>query len=271
MSAKRFVNTEDRDAVTQVEIPGGRIAVRRVVPDKTSDHGMPTLVFLHEGLGCIGMWKDYPDALSAATGCPALIYDRFGHGNSSAEAGDRDLGFFDREAYEVLPALFAACGVSDTILIGHSDGGTIALLHAGQAPVRAVITEAAHVFVEAESIAGVAAANRAWQDEGFRVRLGRYHGDQTAAMFGAWSTMWGAPWFRDWNIEAALTGITCPLFVIQGADDEYGTDAQVEAIVRGVSGPVESLIVPDCGHAPHIQARETVLERMARFVRTQRD
>ncbi|MDD9905532.1 MAG: alpha/beta hydrolase, partial [Rhodospirillaceae bacterium] len=110
-----------------------------------------------------------------------------------------------------------------------------------------------------------------WQDEGFRVRLGRYHGDQTAAMFVAWSTMWGAPWFRDWNIEAALPGITCPLFVIQGADDEYGTDAQVEAIVRGVSGPAESLIVPDCGHAPHIQARETVLERMARFVRAQCD
>ena len=271
MSGENFVSASNCDDVARAEVPGGEIAIRRIAPPGFGAAEAPTLVFLHEGLGCIGMWKDYPDALSAATGCPALIYDRFGHGGSSPQSKDRDLGFFEKEAHETLPALLKACGVTDAILVGHSDGGTIALLHAGQASVRGVITEAAHVFVEAESLAGVAAANRAWQDEGFRARLRRYHGDQTAAMFGAWSTMWGASWFRDWNIEAALPDVVCPLLVIQGADDEYGTEAQVAAIVSGVSGPVESAIVPDCGHAPHIQARETVLDRMTKFIRARLD
>lgn len=267
MPAKNFVSDVSCDEVSQIAVLGREIAIRRILPERSSA-GAPTLVFLHEGLGCIGMWKDYPAALAAATGCPALIYDRFGHGASSPEEQDRDLEFFDYEAHDVLPALRTACGVSDAILVGHSDGGTIALLHAGQSPVRGVVTEAAHVFVEPESLAGVAAANRAWQDEGFRIRLARYHGDQTAAMFEAWSKMWGASWFRDWNIEPALPDIACPLLVIQGADDEYGTAAQVEAIVRGVRGPVQEVIVPDCGHAPHIQARDVVLERMTLFIRS---
>lgn len=227
---------------------------------------MPTLVFLHEGLGCVAMWKDFPDALAASTGCPALVYDRHGHGGSAAERGARTLTFFETEAYGVLPALLAACRVTDAILVGHSDGGTIALLHAGRAPVRGVITEAAHVFVEPESLAGVAAAKRAWEDAGFRERLGRYHGSGTAAMFAAWADMWSADWFRDWNIEPALPAVSCPLLAIQGVDDEYGTAAQLDAIARGVSGPVKCVLVPDCGHAPHIQAREPVLARMTDFV-----
>ncbi len=254
--------------VCYADVLGGKIAVRRIAVKDTPDTEMPTLVFLHEGLGCIGMWKDFPAALSAATGCQALVYDRFGHGKSSAEKVGRDLSFFNREAHEVLPALFAACGVTDAILIGHSDGGTIALLYAGCMPLRGVITEAAHVFVEQESLDGVAAAKQTWQDEGFRIRLARYHGDLTASMFGAWSKMWEASWFRNWNIEAALPSIRCPLLVIQGAEDEYGTQAQVQAIVRGVSGQVDRMIVPHCGHAPHIQARQVVLERMSRFIRS---
>lgn len=264
MPTDHFANAVE--TVSHIAVLDGEIAVRRIATQAVAGPAAPTLVFLHEGLGCIGMWKDFPDALSAATGCPALIYDRFGHGGSSAERTVRDLSFFETEAHEVLPALLSACEITDAILIGHSDGGTIALLHAGRAPVRGMITEAAHVFVEPESLAGVVAAKRAWEDEGFRTRLGRYHGAQTAAMFGAWSTMWAAPWFRDWNIESDMPRVACPLLVIQGADDEYGTQAQVDTIVRGVSGPVESLIVPDCGHAPHIQARDTVLTRMTGFI-----
>ena len=252
------------EGVSTVDLGGRGIAVRRIA--SAGSAGNPVLVFLHEGLGCIGMWKDYPDALSAATGCSALIYDRFGHGGSSAEASERDSNFFEVEAYDVLPALLSACGVSDAILVGHSDGGTIALLHAGRAPVRGVITEAAHVFVEPESLSGVAAAQHAWEDGEFRARLGRHHGEGTAAMFGAWSEMWAAPWFCDWNIEDALPAIECPLLVIQGQDDGYGTKAQVAAIVRGVSGPVQNAILPDCGHAPHIQARDAVLARMTAFI-----
>ena len=268
MAVKDFLSNEFCYEVSYADVLGGQIAMRQILTKDTSDADLPTLVFLHEGLGCIGMWKDFPATLAEATGCQALVYDRFGHGKSSAEKVDRDLRFFNREAQDVLPALFAACGVTDAILIGHSDGGTIALLCAGCMPLRGVVTEAAHVFVEQESLDGVAAAKQVWQDGVFRTRLARYHGDLTASMFGAWSNMWEASWFRNWNIEAALPDIRCPLLVIQGAEDEYGTQAQVEAIVRGVSGQVDRMIVPRCGHAPHIQAREVVLERMTRFIRS---
>ncbi len=267
MSNKIFATASFHDEVSHVVVLGRMIAIRRIVPENAKISA-PTLVFLHEGLGCIGMWKDYPSVLAASAGCPALVYDRFGHGDSSSEDKDRDLSFFEIEAHHVLPALHSTCGLSDVILIGHSDGGTIALLHAGRTPVRGVITEAAHVFVEPESLAGVKAAKQAWLDEGFRSRLERYHGDQTATMFGAWSKMWSASWFRNWNIEPSLSDIACPLLAIQGADDEYGTEAQIKAIVGGVRGPVDEMIVPSCGHVPHLQAREVVLERMTNFIRS---
>ncbi len=243
------------------------IAFREIQAASGPGDERPVLVFLHEGLGCIGMWKDFPDALVSATGCHALIYDRPGHGASGPESRDRDKRFFDDEAHETLPALLSHLGISNPILIGHSDGGTIALLYAGAYPVRGLVTEAAHVFVEPESLDGVAAAKLAWRDPRFRERLARYHGAGTAAMFDAWSNMWSAEWFRDWNIEDKLAAVACPLLVIQGRDDEYGTDAQVEAIVRGVSGPVSSMLASNCGHAPHIQARQVVLARMAEFIR----
>lgn len=252
---------EQRDL--SIDVQGRRVAVRSIPAAK---QGVPTLVFLHEGLGCIEMWKDFPSVLVAATGCQALIYDRLGHGCSEAFEGRRDLQYFENEAYLILPGLLSACGVTNPILIGHSDGGTIALLHAGRFVVRGIVTEAAHVFVEPESLAGVADAKDAWQDGALRQRLARYHGDGTAAMFAAWADMWSAPWFRDWNMESELSSIKAPVFAIQGIDDEYGTPDQVDAIHRGVGGKFQRLIVADCGHAPHIQARDTVLAEITVFV-----
>jgi pimeloyl-ACP methyl ester carboxylesterase len=246
-----------------VDVMGRRIAVRDI---PAVEPEVPTLVFLHEGLGCIEMWKDFPDLLAAATGCRALIYDRLGYGRSEMADRPRDPLYFENEAYQILPALLSACGVTNPVLIGHSDGGTIALLNAGHSAVRGIITEAAHVFVEPESIAGVAAAKEAWQDEAFRRRLTRYHGGGTVEMFAAWADMWSASWFRDWNMEAALASIDCPVLAIQGIEDEYGTPDQVDAIRRGVTGAVQTLLVPDCGHAPHIQARGPVLTRMTSFI-----
>lgn len=246
-----------------VDVQGRKIAVRSIPAAKGC---VPTLVFLHEGLGCIEMWKDFPDLLAAATGCRALIYDRPGYGRSEASEGPRGLQYFENEANLILPAILSACGVTNPILIGHSDGGTIALLHAGRFAVRGIVTEAAHVFVEPESLAGVAAAKEAWQDDKFRQRLARYHGDGTATMFAAWADMWSAPWFRDWNMESELASIESPVLAIQGVDDEYGTPDQVDAIRRGVGGMVQTLLVPNCGHAPHIQARDTVLAEMTVFV-----
>ena len=250
--------------ITTISVPGHQIALRRIA----GHTGMPALVFLHEGLGSIGMWRDFPDALCAATGCPAIIYDRPGHGGSSAVTGPRGPNFFEDEACRVLPALLAACGVDDVVLVGHSDGGTIALLHAGRYPVRALVLEAAHVFVEQICLDGVVAARRAWRDTDFPQRLARHHGGNTEAMFFAWADMWAAEWFRDWNIEAKLPEVTCPVLAIQGAADEYGTPAQLAAIARGVTGPVETMLVPDSGHSPHIQARDAVLARMTGFIGT---
>jgi pimeloyl-ACP methyl ester carboxylesterase len=248
--------------ITTNAVPGHQIALRRIA----GRAGKPALVFLHEGLGCIGMWRDFPDALCAATGCPGLVYDRPGHGGSSAVTGPRGPAFFEVEADGVLPALLAACSIDDAILVGHSDGGTIALLHAARYPVRALVLEAAHVFVEGVCLDGVDAARRAWRETDFPQRLARHHGGNTEAMFFAWADMWAADWFRDWNIETELPGVTCPVLAIQGAADEYGTPAQLAAIARGVTGPVETMLVPDSGHSPHIQARDAVLARMAGFI-----
>lgn len=229
-------------------------------------------MFLHEGLGCIDMWKDFPAAIADATGCSTLLYDRLGHGNSDPEAAPRGVDFFETEAFKVLPAILNVAGIAPAtmVLIGHSDGGTIALLYAGRFTVRGVITEAAHVFVDEISITGVTAANQAWRDTNLKQRLSRYHGANTASMFNAWSSMWLADWFRDWTIEATLPAILCPVLAIQGEDDEYGTIKQLDAIGRGVSGPVKILAVPNCGHTPHIKARDIVTLAMVRFIATVR-
>jgi len=220
------------------------------------------------------MWKDFPAALAQATGCPALVYDRSGHGRFGSPATARGADYFETEAYDVLPAVLDAAGSiggqpldsENLILVGHSDGGTIALLYAGRFPVRGVITEAAHVLVEDISIEGVRAAARSWRETDFPSRLARYHGDNTDAVFAAWSNMWLSDWFRDWSIEAALPNAECPVLALQGADDEYGTLAQLDAIEKGVAGAVEIGCIPKCGHSPHLHAREPVLSAMTRFI-----
>jgi pimeloyl-ACP methyl ester carboxylesterase len=266
MADKIFANAAGRAATSVVPVRGDAYSVKRITPIGGGRDGAPVLIFLHEGLGAIGMWKDFPDALADALGCPALIYDRLGHGASGPARHPRGPAYFDAEAHRVLPGLRAACGARDAVLIGHSDGGTIALLHAGRHRVRGLVTAAAHVFVEPQSLAGVAAARAAWRETDLARRLARYHGDQTETMFAAWADMWEAPWFRDWNIEGALADIACPVLALQGEADRYGTPAQLDAIARGVSGPVETALMPDCGHSPHIEAREAMLARVTRFV-----
>lgn len=259
------VSTED----FLLDAGGGRLLARSFALTATAGKRSPALVFLHEGLGSIPQWRDFPEALVARTGLPALVYDRRGHGGSNPPDAPRSARYLHREALEVLPEVLDRCGVEDAILVGHSDGGSIALLYASAHPqrVRGAITEAAHVFVEEETLAGIRAAGEVWRSTQLPAKLARYHGAKTHALFHAWHDTWLAPEFRDWNIEDCLPGIRCPLLVIQGRDDEYATQAQLEAIARQVSGPVETLMVPHCGHIPHHQAREPVLEAMTRFVR----
>ncbi|MBL4720828.1 MAG: alpha/beta hydrolase [Alphaproteobacteria bacterium] len=257
-----------------ITVPGGIAIAQYLTPRHHIDPAAPLLVFLHEGLGCIGMWKDFPTALAEVTGCAAILYDRPGHGRLGAVASPRGPEYFETEAFDVLPSVLevvgSIAGISiapkNMILIGHSDGGTIALLHAGRFPVRGIITEAAHVFVEDISRRGVESAQKIWRDTDFSDRLARYHGENTRAIFEAWSTMWLSAWFRDWSIAPDLPKAKCPVLAMQGDDDEYGTMAQLDAIQRGVAGPVEPFAIPDCGHAPHIQARDAVLSAMVKFI-----
>jgi pimeloyl-ACP methyl ester carboxylesterase len=210
------------------------------------------LVFLHEGLGCITLWKDFPEKLCATSGCPGLLYDRVGHGRSPADPSPRTIHYLHRHALEELPQVLAeAIPGKPYVLVGHSDGGSIALLHAAERPplLRGVVTMAAHVLVESQTVEGITAAERAY-GEGRMRGLTRHHGDKTETLFHAWAQTWQSRWFAAWNIEYALPSITCPLLVIQGEDDQYGSRVQVERIVAGMSGPATSVLLPGCGHAP---------------------
>lgn len=228
----------------------------------------PTLVFLHEGLGSVNTWRDVPSVLSERTGCGALVYSRWGHGRSDPLEGSRTPGFMHDEALVTLPQVLAALGVRQPILVGHSDGGSIAIIYAGASagPVLALVLEAPHVFVEDLSVESIARIKTTYETTALPARLARHHGDNTDAMFRGWNDVWLSPEFRDWNIEAYLPSIQCPILVIQGEDDEYGTMKQVEAIEAQVAGPVETVRVASCGHAPHVDQREPMLDTMTRFI-----
>lgn len=248
-----------------IESGGRRLAAERL----TGAAAGPTLVFLHEGLGCIGFWKDFPEALCAAIGLPGFLWDRQGYGASDPPAEPRGVDYLAQEAERFLPPVLAAAGIERPILVGHSDGGTIALLHAAAFPdrVRAVVTLAAHVMVEEVTLAGIRTAVSAYEQGGLRRRLERFHGARTNAVFHAWADTWLSPGFRGWNVEARLLAVTAPLLVLQGAEDEYGTPAQVERILAGASGPARGQLLPSCGHAPHHQARDATLAAIAGFIR----
>jgi len=230
----------------------------------------PSVVMLHEGLGSLAMWKDFPAAVQVRTGLGVLAYSRQGYGRSEPIEGPRQPDFMHREARVVLPELLETLDVRDPILLGHSDGGSIALIHAGTPDLpgprpRAAIALAAHVFNEDLCVASIAAARKAYQTTNLRERLARYHSDVDGAFFG-WNDVWLLPEFRDWTIEDVLPLIECPLLVLQGEDDQYGTMAQVEAICAGAGGPTEAVTVPNCGHSIHVDATETALAHIARFV-----
>ena len=227
----------------------------------------PTLVFLHEGLGSLALWRDFPARMARATGCHALVYSRQGYGGSSRLPGGFATDYMHREALQVLPRLLDHFSITGPVLYGHSDGASIALLHAGLSgrPVSAVIVEAPHVFVEPESVAGVDAAVAAWQTGDLRRRLSRYHHDCDSA-FHAWSTIWRSQEFLDWNIEHCLDRIRVPVLAIQGEDDPYGTLAQIEAITARVAGASDTLVLPGCGHGPHRENTDRVLARVEAFL-----
>jgi pimeloyl-ACP methyl ester carboxylesterase len=229
--------------------------------------GRPALVFLHEGLGSVRQWRDFPRRVAEATGCRALVYSRYGYGQSEVLAEPRvGVRFMHREALEALPALLGALGVERPLLVGHSDGASIALIHAGAGhPVRGLALMAPHVFVEPLCLESIRKASAAFDAGDLAQRLGKYHRDPRRS-FHLWADAWLDPEFLHWNIEEYLPGITCPVLAIQGRDDEYGTMAQLQAIGRGVRGPCELLQLADCGHAPFREQPAATLAALTRFI-----
>jgi pimeloyl-ACP methyl ester carboxylesterase len=226
----------------------------------------PSIVFLHEGLGSVAMWRDFPSHIAHATGCNALVYSRYGYGQSDPLTEPRRVDFMHDEALKELPELLDTLGVEEPILLGHSDGGSIALIHAGGSgrPVAGVIALAPHVIVEHISIKSIQAAKQTYQTTDLRDKLARYHAAPDSAFWG-WNDIWLNPEFRNWSIEEFLPRITSPVLAIQGEDDEYGTMEQIDRIGRLVPD-VDLVKLRDCRHSPHREQPQAVIEAVVHFV-----
>jgi pimeloyl-ACP methyl ester carboxylesterase len=233
--------------------------------------GKPVLVFLHEGLGSIRQWRDFPAKLAAATGCPALVYDRYGYGQSDVlQAPRRTVRFMHDEGLIALPTFLGELRIENPILVGHSDGASIALIHAGAGhAVRGVVAMAPHVFIEPICLESIKNAVESFESTDLASRLGRHHRDARKTFYG-WADVWLDPEFKAWDIRGDyLPSIRCPVLAIQGRDDEYGTMAQLDEISRRVKGPCELLKLEDCGHAPFRDQPEKTLASVTKFI-TQR-
>jgi len=227
--------------------------------------GGPTLVFLHEGLGSMALWRDFPQKLSGATGLAAFVYSRAGYGKSDAAPMPRPVRYMHDEA-ALLPEILESAGIRDPVLVGHSDGASIAIIHAGSGgKSRALVLEAPHVFTEEMGLRSIAKARTAYESGDLRWRLSKHHQDVDAAFWG-WNRPWLDPEFKKWNLEQFLPRIEAPILVVQGEQDEYGTRAQVDAIERGAK-KVEVLMLPECGHSPHRDQPDQTLRGMADFLR----
>jgi pimeloyl-ACP methyl ester carboxylesterase len=256
-----FVDIAWRDARVRIEYTWVGAA-----PDAARP-GAPLIVFLHEGLGSLAMWRDFPAQLCAAAGARGLVWSRPGYGRSTPRAADESWGldFMHRQAHEVLPALLQALGVTQPPwLFGHSDGGSIALLHAARCPVAGAVVLAPHILVEDLSVASIEKARTAYETTDLRQRLARYHDDPDSAFYG-WNRIWLHPPFRAWSIEDEIAAIRCPLLAVQGLDDEYGTLEQIRGIARRVP-QTRLLELPDCGHSPHKDQPAAVIAAVAAFI-----
>lgn len=233
---------------------------------KTAKPHTPAIVMLHEGLGSIAMWRDFPQQVADATGCEVLVYSRYGYGNSDPTEEDRDVNFMHSEALASLPDLLDQLHIRKPILFGHSDGGSIALIHAGGArrDLTGVIAMAPHVKVEQRTVTSIAAAREAYLSGNLSEKLARYHANVDST-FRHWANIWLHPEFLHWNIEDYLPPIACPVLAIQGVDDEYGTMEQIDIIGRAVKD-VELRKLSQCGHSPHRDQPQAVLKAVADFV-----
>jgi pimeloyl-ACP methyl ester carboxylesterase len=229
----------------------------------------PVLVFLHEGLGCVDMWKSFPEHLASQTGCDGFVFSRQGYGRSDPCPLPWKINFMHVQALKVLPKILGAAGIQDHMLIGHSDGGSIALIHAGSRHasfrLKGVITESAHVFCEPVTLSSIRAARQAYETDRLKEKLARYHGENTDNAFWGWNSAWLNPGFVHWDIQKYLPHIRVPLLALQGEEDPYGTPAQLAAIRKHVPDSI-TRIIRHCCHTPHQEQPEKVTASMAAFI-----
>ncbi|MBX2877216.1 MAG: alpha/beta hydrolase, partial [Saprospiraceae bacterium] len=233
------------------------------------DTESPTLIFLHEALGSVALWKGYPALLCEAMQCNGIVYDRMGHGLSDPFNQERDNDYLEVEALLYLRQLITAFGLKKPILVGHSDGGTIALLYAAHysAQLSGIITEAAHIYVEDTGAGGMQRAIHQFEHTVFKEKLAKYHGEKTEALFYAWAHTWTSAAFSSWNIEQQLAQIHCPALILQGTQDEYASPQHMWDIAEGIGDNALGILIENCGHIPHLQAREKTLALSKDFIK----
>jgi pimeloyl-ACP methyl ester carboxylesterase len=250
-----------------VEIGGGFVHYRMTRALDARSARLPPLVFLHEGLGSVALWRTFPDDVREALGCPTmLVYSRHGYGRSSVVREPRNPQYMHYEAQQVLPQLLAHFDLENPVLVGHSDGASIALIYGGSGfPTQRFVLMAPHVFVEECSLTGVRRAQALFAEGGLRDRMARHHQDADAT-FRGWSNAWLSPEFCRWNIEELLPNIFAPTLLIQGDDDEYGSKAQIDAIARTAGAPCQTLMLPGVGHAPHLESPDATRSAIVEFL-----
>jgi pimeloyl-ACP methyl ester carboxylesterase len=251
MTASRIPRTPDGVERLELRASGRRLDAAWWGPKPPA----PTLVLLHEGLGCVELWRDWPQRLARESGLGVLAYSRWGYGRSEPVELPRPLDYMEREGLGSVGQVLDAAGVQECVLVGHSDGASITLVHAGSPrrhpSVRGLVLLAPHVFCEELSVQSIGRARDAYQRGELRARLRKYHGENVDGAFWGWNRAWLDPSFKQWNIESCLKGIEVPVLAVQGVHDEYGTLAQLDAIERGVRGPFTRRVLEGCGHSPH--------------------
>jgi pimeloyl-ACP methyl ester carboxylesterase len=247
------------DGQGRLALSGGELELL----DIHREDGKPALVLLHEGLGSVGLWRGFPERLAAATNTRTVAFSRYGHGQSDAPPRPRTPAFMHEEAHEVLPELLAKLGIQSPILVGHSDGASIALIYAAHHPVAAVVAIAPHVFVEEMCLIEIRQTKEAYETTNLRDRMARHHRDPDAAFYG-WNDVWLHPDFPRWEIGEDVSQIEAPLLLIQGTRDQYGTMAQLDAIERRAKGPVTRVHL-DCQHSPATELPDQTAEAIADF------
>jgi pimeloyl-ACP methyl ester carboxylesterase len=249
-------------AVVYRTVTGSRLHVEA---SGAGEDGLP-VVFLHEGLGSVDLWRGFPHAVLAATSRPGLVYSRRGNGWSDPLGGPRQTGYMHDEALDVLPDLLRSTGIDRPVFVGHSDGASIAMIYAGAGNAASgLVLIAPHVFVEPETRAAIASIREGFDRSDMAERMARYHVEPEATFYG-WADVWLTDEFRSWNIEEYLPGIACPVLLVQGTEDEYGTEAQLQAVEGAVRGPVRRLLVEGAGHSPHLSHPDLVVPAVAEFI-----